>query len=130
MQKKFQETMLQMQENRKKEEEMQNLKKFEQKNNNNQEILDRLEKTFKDTVNDFKLMMEQNKEKNEPNIIIQNTGQDDDYINWKKKEILRLSEELKEKQDEIDKLDENYEKQIKDYETNIRTIKLEIKKNI
>ena len=126
MQKKFQETMLQMQENRKKEEEMQNLKKFEQKNNNNQEILDRLEKTFKDTVNDFKLMMEQNKEKNEPNIIIQNTGPDDDYINWKKKEILRLSEELKEKQDEIDKLDENYEKQIKDYETNIRTIKLEI----
>ena len=57
MKKQFQDTFIKLQEEKKREqEEFQNMPKFD--NNYNQQMIDRLENTFKDTINDFKLMIE------------------------------------------------------------------------
>ena len=127
MKKEFKDTFLKLQEEKKKEqEEFQNIPKIDY----NQQMLDRLENTFKETVNDFKLMMEKNKEeKNEPNIIIQNNANNDDYNNWKKKEISRLNDELKEKQNEIDLEEKNYINQIEELEKSINILTIEINQN-
>ena len=93
-------------------------------------MLDKLESNFKQTLNDFKVMMEKNNEnKNEPNIIIQNNGMSDDYNNWKKKEILRLNKELEDKKNEIDLEEKNYLNQIEELENSIKIINIEITQN-
>ena len=65
MQKNFQETMSNLMQEKINQESVQN---FVKKDNFNQEMMDRFEKSLKETVNDFKIIMEN---QNEQNVIIQ-----------------------------------------------------------
>ena len=99
--------------------------------NNNQQILERLENTFKETINNFKSMIEsKNQNNNQPNIIIQDNGvNNDDNSELKNREISRLTEELKNTKNELLSQEDNYEKQIKELENSIRILNIEIIEN-
>ena len=99
--------------------------------NNNQKILEKFENTFKETMNNFKSMIEnQNQNNNQPNIIIQDNGvNNDDNNEWKKREILRLNEELNNKKKELFLQEDNYQKQIKELENSINILNIEIIQN-
>ena len=123
MKRQFQETLTKFQEDKKREQEESKINMM--RNNNNQEIIDRFENTFKDTLNDFKLMMENNnKNKNEPNIIIEDNGNnDDDYYNIKNREISRLNEELRNMKNELNIQKRNYEIKKIQLESNISNLR-------
>ena len=122
--KQFQEEFSKLQEEIKKEQE--NQKHPNLKDNFNEQFTN-LKDTFKETLNGFKMELEQNKEnKTEPNVIIQNVGTGYDYYNPKKNEILRLQEELKKINNEIDTDEKNYEIQITELKKTINTINLDI----
>ena len=120
------ETFLKFNEDKKKEEEE---AKFLNNNGNNfyQEGLNRLEKTFNETLNDFKLMMEKNNENKNENYIIQNNGINDELYNKRKnEEIRRLKQELENLKNKINEQDYNYENEIKELENNVNTLNIEI----
>ena len=123
MKRQFQETLTKFQEDKKREQEESKINMM--RNNNNQEIIDRFENNFKDTLNDFKLMMENNnKNKNEPNIIIEDNGNnDDDYYNIKNREISRLNEELRNIKNELNIQKRNYETKKIQLENNISNLR-------
>lgn len=130
MQKNFQETMSNLMQEKKNQESAQNFVKKD--NNFNQEMMDRFEKSLKETVNDFKIIMEKNNEnQNEQNVIIQEQEDEpnDEYNNWKRSEIMRLNEELNYINIEKEKEEKNYESQIEELENYIKTLKIEIVEN-
>ena len=110
MQKNFKETMIQLQEKKKEEERQSNLR------NNYGDISDGFQKVFKDTLNDFKSMVEQNKEDdNESNESFENEGYNRDYYaNLKMNQMDRLQRELKELDEQIQNQKTYYEKEIEE----------------
>jgi len=126
MNRQMKETFVKFTEEKKKEEEE---VKLLNNNGNNfyQQGLDRLEKTFNETLNDFKLIMEKNNENKNENVIIQNNDIDDElYNNRKNEEIRRLKQELENIQNKINEQDLNYENEIKKLESNVNTLNIEI----
>ena len=126
MNRQMKETFLKFSEDKKKEEEEAKIL------NNNENIfyqqgLDRLEKTFNETLNNFKLMMEKNNDNKNENVIIQNAGIDEElYNNRKYEEIRRLKQELENIKNKINEQDYNYENEIKELESNVNTLNIEI----
>ena len=127
IQKQFQEEFTKLQEEKKREQDNHNIPS--NKVDYNQQF-EKIENTFKETLNDFKAKIEKSNENNkEPNIIIQNSEIQQDYYNPKNEEILRLNDELKNIKNEIDKQEKFYESKISELDSNIKTIKIDIIEN-
>ena len=80
------------------------------------DITDGFQKGFKDTLNDFKLMIEQNKEiNNESNDSVENEEFNEEYYkNLKMNEMIRLKKELDDINEQIENQKIHYEKEIEE----------------